>query len=170
MEPQYTGARIEGEVVTSKFVRQMMDDFKNQKTLHKRYLGKILHLRLKRHVSHKIIFLFFFPLSCSFFLLPSIDSINCFICRYAYQIVLQAREMLRALPSLVDVTVPDGNRFTVCGDVHGQVREWKHHIRKYNSRLVPIFLEQAMMFMVCCYFDHVIYPYFLDWFFFYICD
>lgn len=41
--------------------------------------------------------------------------------RYAYQIVLQAREMLRAMPSLVDITVPNGEYFTVCGDVHGQV-------------------------------------------------
>lgn len=43
-------------------------------------------------------------------------------CRYAYQIVLQTREMLRSLPSLVDIEVPQGKHFTVCGDVHGQVR------------------------------------------------
>lgn len=42
-------------------------------------------------------------------------------CRYAFQIVLQTREMLRALPSLVDINVPHGKHFTVCGDVHGQV-------------------------------------------------
>lgn len=41
--------------------------------------------------------------------------------RYAFQIVLQTRELLRALPSLVDITVPDDKHFTVCGDVHGQV-------------------------------------------------
>jgi len=29
--------------------------------------------------------------------------------------------MLQALPSLVDITVPHGKHFTVCGDVHGQV-------------------------------------------------
>ncbi|OVA03268.1 Tetratricopeptide TPR-1 [Macleaya cordata] len=75
VEPQYAGARIEGEVVTLDFVKKMLDDFKNQKCLHR---------------------------------------------RYAYQIVLQTREMLRALPSLVDVSVGDGNHFTVCGDVHGQ--------------------------------------------------
>ncbi|RWW24992.1 hypothetical protein BHE74_00043685 [Ensete ventricosum] len=40
--------------------------------------------------------------------------------RYAYQIVLQAREMLQAMPSLVDISVPNGDHFTVCGDVHGQ--------------------------------------------------
>uniref|UniRef100_A0A2N9IAR7 protein-serine/threonine phosphatase n=1 Tax=Fagus sylvatica TaxID=28930 RepID=A0A2N9IAR7_FAGSY len=76
VEPQYSGARIDGDVVTLDFVKKMMDDFKNQKCLHK---------------------------------------------RYAFQIVLQMRDTLRALPSLVDINVPDGNHFTVCGDVHGQV-------------------------------------------------
>ncbi|KAI3714022.1 hypothetical protein L1987_72612 [Smallanthus sonchifolius] len=52
-----------------------MDDFKNQKVLHK---------------------------------------------RYAFEIVLRIREILMALPSLVDINVPDGKHFTVCGDVHGQ--------------------------------------------------
>lgn len=45
--------------------------------------------------------------------------LQCF--RYAFQIVLQTKEMLQALPSLVDITVPNGKHFTVCGDVHGQV-------------------------------------------------
>ncbi|XP_056845205.1 serine/threonine-protein phosphatase 5 [Raphanus sativus] len=75
VEPQYSGARIEGEEVTLDFVKQMLEDFKNQKTLHK---------------------------------------------RYAYQIVLQTRKILQALPSLVDISVPNGKHFTVCGDVHGQ--------------------------------------------------
>lgn len=38
MEPQYSGARIEGDVVTLDFVKKMMEDFKNQKTLHQRYV------------------------------------------------------------------------------------------------------------------------------------
>ncbi|EXB44791.1 Serine/threonine-protein phosphatase 5 [Morus notabilis] len=75
VEPQYSGPKIGGDVITLDFVKKMTEDFKNQKSLHK---------------------------------------------RYAYQIVLQTREMLRALPSLVDITVPEGNHFTVCGDVHGQ--------------------------------------------------
>ncbi|KAJ0790794.1 Serine/threonine-protein phosphatase 5 [Helianthus annuus] len=75
VEPQYAGARIEGDVVTLEFVKKMMDDFKNQKMLHK---------------------------------------------RYAFEIVLRTREILMALPSLVDVNVPNGKHFTVCGDVHGQ--------------------------------------------------
>ncbi|XP_021898369.1 serine/threonine-protein phosphatase 5-like isoform X2 [Carica papaya] len=36
VEPQYSGARIEGDVVTLDFVKKMMDDFKNQKCLHRR--------------------------------------------------------------------------------------------------------------------------------------
>lgn len=75
VEPQYSGARIEGDTVTLDFVKRMMEDFKNQKCLHK---------------------------------------------RYAFQIVLQTRELLCSLPSLVDITIPDGKHFTVCGDVHGQ--------------------------------------------------
>ncbi|XP_004304496.1 PREDICTED: serine/threonine-protein phosphatase 5 isoform X2 [Fragaria vesca subsp. vesca] len=75
VESQYTGARIEGDVVTLDFVKKMMEDFKNQKTLHQ---------------------------------------------RYAFQIVLQTKEMLQKLPSLVDINVPNGKHFTVCGDVHGQ--------------------------------------------------
>ncbi|KAJ7963877.1 Serine/threonine-protein phosphatase [Quillaja saponaria] len=75
VEPQYSGARIEGDEVTLDFVKKMMDDFKNQKCLHK---------------------------------------------RYAFQIVLQTREMLQALPSLVDINISAGKQITVCGDVHGQ--------------------------------------------------
>ncbi|XP_051152087.1 serine/threonine-protein phosphatase 5 isoform X2 [Andrographis paniculata] len=75
VESQYSGARIEGDVVTLDFVKKMLDDFKNQKCLHK---------------------------------------------RFAYQIVLQTRKHLRELPSLVNINVPDGKHFTVCGDVHGQ--------------------------------------------------
>ncbi|KAL3638278.1 Serine/threonine-protein phosphatase 5 [Castilleja foliolosa] len=75
VEPQYSGPRIEGDVVTLDFVKKMMDDFKKQKCLHK---------------------------------------------RYACQIVLQIRDLFRELPSLVDIKVPDGKHFTVCGDVHGQ--------------------------------------------------
>ncbi|CAO2814590.1 unnamed protein product [Amaranthus hypochondriacus] len=81
VEPQYSGARIEGDTVTLEFVKKMMEDFKNQKCLHK---------------------------------------------RYAFQIVLQTRELLRALPSLVDITVPDDKHFTVCGDVHGQFYDLIH--------------------------------------------
>lgn len=75
VEPQYSGARIEGDIITMDFVKKMMDDFKNQKSLHKRYV---------------------------------------------FQILQQTKEVLKALPSLVDITIPEGKHLTVCGDVHGQ--------------------------------------------------
>uniref|UniRef100_A0A0A9DA26 protein-serine/threonine phosphatase n=1 Tax=Arundo donax TaxID=35708 RepID=A0A0A9DA26_ARUDO len=75
VEPQYTGARIVGDAVTLDFIKKMLDDFKKQKYIHK---------------------------------------------RYAFQIVLQVRDLLRSMPSLVDVNVPNSGQFTVCGDVHGQ--------------------------------------------------
>ncbi|XP_024632955.1 serine/threonine-protein phosphatase 5 [Medicago truncatula] len=45
---------------------------------------------------------------------------KCLHRRYAYKIVLQIKKILKALPSLVDITVPHGKHITVCGDVHGQ--------------------------------------------------
>lgn len=75
VEPQYDGARIEGENVTLEFIKKMMDDFKNQKNIHR---------------------------------------------RYAFQILLQVKDLLEAMPSLVDINIPNGKQFTVCGDIHGQ--------------------------------------------------
>ncbi|CAN6326338.1 unnamed protein product [Urochloa humidicola] len=75
VERQYAGPRIDGEEITLDFVKAMLDEFKQQKCIHK---------------------------------------------RYAYQIVLKTLELLRSMPSLVDVDVPNGGHFTVCGDVHGQ--------------------------------------------------
>lgn len=40
--------------------------------------------------------------------------------RYAYKILLDVKEYLKSLPSLVDIPVDDEEKFTVCGDVHGQ--------------------------------------------------
>jgi hypothetical protein len=35
-------------------------------------------------------------------------------------IVLQAKKILEALSTIMEVPVPAGTHFTVCGDVHGQ--------------------------------------------------
>ena len=36
------------------------------------------------------------------------------------QILLDMKEYLLKQPSLVDVTIPEQSKFTVCGDIHGQ--------------------------------------------------
>jgi serine/threonine-protein phosphatase 5 len=40
--------------------------------------------------------------------------------KYAYKILLAIRKFLADIPSMVDITVPDRQKFTICGDVHGQ--------------------------------------------------
>ena len=36
------------------------------------------------------------------------------------QILVQIHKLFRTLPSLCDITIPEGGKFTVCGDIHGQ--------------------------------------------------
>lgn len=40
--------------------------------------------------------------------------------KHAYKILLDIKVLLMALPSLVDVPIGDEDKFTVCGDIHGQ--------------------------------------------------
>jgi serine/threonine-protein phosphatase 5 len=40
--------------------------------------------------------------------------------KYCWMLLLKAKEILKALPTLVDVEVPKGKEITVCGDTHGQ--------------------------------------------------
>eukprot|EP01147_Barroeca_monosierra_P000596 gene595-3910_t len=40
--------------------------------------------------------------------------------KYAMKILLQTYDFLSSLPSLVDVSIPEDGKITVCGDVHGQ--------------------------------------------------
>lgn len=40
--------------------------------------------------------------------------------KYAYKILLDIKALFMSQPSLVDITVPDDEKFTICGDIHGQ--------------------------------------------------
>lgn len=37
-----------------------------------------------------------------------------------FQILIDVKAYLQKQPSLVDIKVPDDEKFTVCGDIHGQ--------------------------------------------------
>ena len=50
-------------------------------------------------------------------------------CRFAFAILLQAKAILKDLPTILEVPVPTGTHFTVCGDVHGQARSMAMRIR-----------------------------------------
>ncbi|XP_015119779.1 serine/threonine-protein phosphatase 5 [Diachasma alloeum] len=40
--------------------------------------------------------------------------------KYAYKILLDVKIWFMAQPSLIDVSIPDDSKFTICGDIHGQ--------------------------------------------------
>ncbi|XP_072031594.1 serine/threonine-protein phosphatase 5-like [Amphiura filiformis] len=76
IEDDYEGPKLDEDgKVTKQFMLDLMEHFKNQKKLHR---------------------------------------------KYAYQILVQINDMFKKLPSLCDITVPEGSKFTVCGDIHGQ--------------------------------------------------
>jgi len=75
VEASYDGPHLEEGRVTAKFMEDLMEHFKSEKKLHK---------------------------------------------KYAYMILTQVRDILKAEASLVEVDVPKGEHITVCGDVHGQ--------------------------------------------------
>jgi len=77
VDPSYDGPMMEEESgqITLDFVKGMMERFKNQKIIHK---------------------------------------------RYAFQILLNARKLFLAMPTLIDIPFPENSKFTVCGDTHGQ--------------------------------------------------
>ncbi|XP_058801857.1 serine/threonine-protein phosphatase 5 [Phymastichus coffea] len=75
IEDEYIGPKLEDDKITLKFMHDLLDWYKKQNKLHR---------------------------------------------KYAYKILLDVKALFMAQPSLVDITVPENNKFTICGDVHGQ--------------------------------------------------
>lgn len=75
IDDSYSGPNMVDGKVTAEFMKQLIETFRDEKPLHR---------------------------------------------KYAYKIVLDARELFKQAPTLVDITIPKGKKFTVCGDVHGQ--------------------------------------------------
>eukprot|EP00123_Amoebidium_parasiticum_P015548 comp23027_c0_seq1/m.36795 comp23027_c0_seq1/g.36795 ORF comp23027_c0_seq1/g.36795 comp23027_c0_seq1/m.36795 type:complete len:493 (-) comp23027_c0_seq1:71-1549(-) len=46
--------------------------------------------------------------------------------KYAYQILVRIKQYFEKQPSLVDVPVGKGQKFTICGDIHGQFYDLLH--------------------------------------------
>ncbi|XP_035732459.1 serine/threonine-protein phosphatase 5-like isoform X10 [Vespa mandarinia] len=75
IEDEYAGPKLEDGKVTLKFMQDLLDWYKKQNKLHR---------------------------------------------KYAYQILLDVKAWFMAQPSLVDITIPEDSKFTICGDIHGQ--------------------------------------------------
>ncbi|XP_073985077.1 protein phosphatase D3 [Rhodnius prolixus] len=75
VEDDYKGPAIVGEKITEEFVFQLIDTYKSEGKLHR---------------------------------------------KYAYKILFDVKRLFKKMPSLVDVVIEDDEKFTVCGDIHGQ--------------------------------------------------
>jgi len=76
VEDKYDGPRLgSGSKVTKEFMEELMETYKKQGKLHR---------------------------------------------KFAFQILLDILQFFSSAPTLVDVTIPEGKEFTVCGDIHGQ--------------------------------------------------
>ncbi|XP_026272352.1 serine/threonine-protein phosphatase 5 [Frankliniella occidentalis] len=75
LEGDYTGPTLEDGKVTLEFMKQLMDTYKKQGKLHR---------------------------------------------KYAYKILLDVKQWFMKQPTLVEVPIADDDKFTVCGDIHGQ--------------------------------------------------
>ena len=81
IEDEYTGPKLEDGKVTLKFMQELLEFYRKQCKLHR---------------------------------------------KYAYKILLDVKALFESQPSLVDITIPDENKFTICGDIHGQFYDLLH--------------------------------------------
>jgi len=56
--------------------------------------------------------------------------------KFALSLMLEAKELLASLPSIVDIVVPKESTITICGDIHGQYYDLMH-IFKLNGPPSP---------------------------------
>jgi len=75
VDDKYDGPRLENGKITMEFMQALMETYKKQGSLHR---------------------------------------------KFAFQILLDILKYFSSQPTLVDVSIPDGSKFTVCGDIHGQ--------------------------------------------------
>ncbi|XP_053279433.1 serine/threonine-protein phosphatase 5 [Pleuronectes platessa] len=75
IEDDYVGPKLDDGKITSQFMTEMMDWFKDQRKLHR---------------------------------------------KCAYQILVQVKDLLSKLPSLIENTLKETEKITICGDTHGQ--------------------------------------------------
>ncbi|XP_071571683.1 serine/threonine-protein phosphatase 5 [Temnothorax nylanderi] len=75
IEDEYTGPKLVDGKVTLEFMKDLLEWYRNQNKLHR---------------------------------------------KYAYKILLDIKLWFMAQPSLVDITIPEDKKFTICGDIHGQ--------------------------------------------------
>lgn len=82
-------------------MQQMIQRFKDQKKIHKKYAFMV---RKKK----------------------TIDDLPSLLTHCVAKIILAVRKIMMEAPSLIDLTVPKDGKLTVCGDVHGKKKICKN--------------------------------------------
>ncbi|EFN74272.1 Serine/threonine-protein phosphatase 5 [Camponotus floridanus] len=105
IEDEYTGPKLVDGKVTLQFMQDLLQWYKNQNKLHR---------------------------------------------KYAYKILLDVKSWFMAQPSLVDITIPEDSKFTICGDIHGnhesatmnQMYGFDGEVKaKYSTQMAELFTE-----------------------------
>lgn len=100
IEDDYKGPQLEDDKVTLQFMKDLMEHYKAQKRLHRKF-------------AYKVVNVFSTAIELKF-------RVTKYITYVCLQILRNIDEYMREQPSLVDINVPDDEKFTICGDIHGQ--------------------------------------------------
>lgn len=98
IEDDYVGPQLEGGKVTLQFMEELIEFYKGQRKLHRKFAYKV-HILYNKD-----------------FHLLTISTLFLFI----FQILCDIDTYFRNQPSLIDISVSDEAKFTICGDIHGQ--------------------------------------------------
>ncbi|CDW52887.1 serine:threonine protein phosphatase 5 [Trichuris trichiura] len=90
VEDTYVGPALEDGKVTVKFLENLLETFRDEKKLHKKYAFKVT---------------------------PTASASSCSSC---VQILVDIYNMMRKEETMVSIEVAKNEKFTICGDVHGQ--------------------------------------------------
>ncbi|RUS20293.1 Metallo-dependent phosphatase-like protein, partial [Jimgerdemannia flammicorona] len=101
VEDSYDGPRINDNKICEQFVVDLLERFKEQKKLHKKYA-------FEQHRWLTIV------------AAAMLDEGK------NWGIIIAVRKMMMEAPSLIDIDIPETARLTVCGDVHGQFYDFLH--------------------------------------------
>lgn len=100
VDADYEGPHLPATGITAEFVKDLTEHFRAERRLHKKYAYQVrgqaapyFDGSVRELLTRRTIFL---------------------------QILVAIKKYFDGQPSLVDVSVPEGTNFTICGDIHGQ--------------------------------------------------
>ena len=112
----YSGPRLDGEI-TAEFMRELLACFKKQGKLHMQYAYKVSSNAIESFYFHQ---------------------------RDLFQILLGIRKLFETMnTTLVEIDVPNGQKFTICGDVHGTK---KFHMSDKKKKFTGQFYDLLNIF------------------------